>query len=50
MTELHELDALAMAQAIINGEVSPTELVEHHLDRIAAYGDRLGAFVTVTAD
>ena len=31
-------------------EVSPVELVEHHLARIEALDGRLGAFVTVTAE
>ncbi|MEV6105899.1 amidase [Streptomyces sp. NPDC051940] len=49
-SQLHELDALAQAAAVRSGEVSPVELVDHHLDRIERYGDRLGAFVTVTAE
>ena len=47
---LHDLSALEAAAAVRRGEVSPTELVEHALDRIARLDDRLGAFVTVTAD
>lgn len=50
MTDLHELDATDQAAALRNGEVSSVELVRHHLDRIAARGDELGAFITVTAD
>ena len=50
MTELHELDALAQAAAIRSGEVSPVELVDHHLARVAAYDAELGGFITVTAD
>ncbi|WP_415950642.1 amidase [Streptomyces sp. KLOTTS4A1] len=47
---LHELDAVAQAAAVRSGEVGPVELVEHHLDRIARYGEQLGAFLTVTAE
>ncbi|SDK02090.1 amidase [Streptomyces indicus] len=47
---LHELDAVAQAAAVRGGEISPVELVEHHLDRIARYDAQLGAFLTVTAE
>ncbi|HEY3503904.1 MAG TPA: amidase [Actinocatenispora sp.] len=47
MGELHESTAVAMAAAVRRGEVSPVDLVEHHLARIEAYAG-LGAFVTVT--
>lgn len=50
MTALHHLDATAQAAALQAGEVSSTELVQHHLDRVERYGERLGAFVTVTAE
>lgn len=50
MTELHELDALAMAAAVRTGEVTPLELVEHHLARIAQLNDVYDAFITVTAE
>lgn len=46
----HDLTALEQAAAIGRGELGSVELVEHYLDRIAAYGDQVGAFVTVTAD
>jgi len=49
MAQLHDLDALQAAAAVRRREVSPTELVEHYLDRIARLDDRIGAFVTVTA-
>jgi amidase len=47
---LHDLTALEAAAAVRRREVSPVELVEHALDRIAHLDGRLGAFVTVTAD
>jgi amidase len=50
MAQLHDLTALAQAAAVRAGDVSPSELVEHYLDRIEAYGTALGAFVTVTAE
>ena len=50
MNQLHDMTALEQAAAIKAREVSPTELVEHYLDRIDRLDDQLGAFVTVTAD
>lgn len=50
MTVLHEFDAIGQAALLAGREVSSVELVEHHLGRVAEYADRLGAFITVTAD
>ncbi len=50
MAELHDLTALQAAAAIKDRTLSPTELVEHYLDRIARLDGDIGAFVTVTAD
>jgi amidase len=50
MTELHELDAVDQAAALTSREVSSLELVRHHLERIDAHSETLGAFITVTAD
>jgi amidase len=50
VAQLHDLTALQMADAVRRREVSPVELVEHALDRIARLDDQLGAFVTVTAE
>src|SRR6476619_2939052 len=50
MALFHDLTALEAAAAVRSREVSPTELVEHALDRIARLDDRLGAFVTITAE
>lgn len=47
---LHDMTALEAAAAIRRRELSPVELVEHALDRIARLDGTLGAFVTVTAD
>jgi aspartyl-tRNA(Asn)/glutamyl-tRNA(Gln) amidotransferase subunit A len=50
MAQLHDLTAQQAAAAVRAGQVSPVELVEHALDRIARLDDQVGAFVTVTAD
>ena len=48
--QIHEWSALSQAAAVRSGQVSPVELVDHYLDRIAASDHALGAFTTVTAD
>ncbi len=50
MAELHELTALEQAAAVRERQVSPSELVEHHLRRVEGMQTRLGAFVTVTPE
>ena len=50
MADLHDLTALEQGAAIRTREVSPTELVDHYLDRVARLSDAVGAFVTVTED
>ncbi|ACZ32118.1 Amidase [Xylanimonas cellulosilytica DSM 15894] len=50
MTELHERTAVDLRELLLGGSVSPVELTEHYLARVAARNDRLGAFATVTAD
>ncbi|PTA46987.1 amidase [Micromonospora sp. RP3T] len=50
MAEPHDLTALEQAATIRRGELSSVELVEHHLRRVDALGDTVGAFVTVTAE
>ena len=50
MAALHDLSALDQAAAVRHREVSPSELVEHYLDRIATWSDAVGAYVTVTAE
>ena len=49
MSEIHELTAVEQGAAVRRGELSPVELAEHYLDRIARLDD-VGAFVTVTAE
>ncbi|HAL26408.1 MAG TPA: amidase, partial [Chloroflexi bacterium] len=50
MSDLHDLTALDAAAAVRCGGVSPVELVEHALERIARLDAQVGAFVTVTAE
>src|SRR5688500_17769651 len=50
MTELHDLDATAQAALLRRHEASSVELVRHHLDRIDAHAEALGAFITVTGE
>jgi amidase len=50
VAELHDLTLLEQAAAVRDKSVSPVELVEHYLARVAELSDVVGAFVTVTAD
>jgi amidase len=50
MFELHHLSAQEQADWLRRGDVSPTELVSHYLERIARVNPALGAFTTVTPD
>jgi amidase len=50
MTDLHELTALELATAYRSGDATPSEAVDHLLDRVDRLNDAVGAFVTVTAD
>lgn len=50
MFELHHLTAQEQWDWLQRGEITPLELVDHYLDRIARLDGGLGAFVTVTAD
>ena len=48
--EIPFLSASELAAAIRSGAVSPAAAVDAYLDRIAAVGDRLNAYITVCAD
>ncbi|MEU8380768.1 amidase, partial [Streptosporangium sp. NPDC048865] len=48
MTHIHDLSALEQAAAVRRREISPVEIAEHYLDRIARLDPRVGAYVTVT--
>ncbi|WP_309616673.1 amidase [Salinibacterium sp.] len=50
MFELHHLTAQEQLDWLRRGEVSPTELTRHYLDRIERLDSGLGAFMTVTPD
>ncbi len=50
MSELHDLTALEQGAAVARREVSPVELVDHYLARVARLSDAVGAFVTVTGE
>lgn len=50
MSELHHLSAIEQLDKLRRGDVSPTDLVTHYLERIARLDGGLGAFATVTPD
>ena len=50
LNEYATLDATALAEQVRAGAVTPLELVEHALERIAALNERVGAVVAVDAD
>ncbi|PRZ09403.1 amidase [Isoptericola sp. CG 20/1183] len=50
MDALHELTAVELRDRLRAGELTPAEVTEHFLARIAARNDELGAFSRVTAD
>jgi len=50
MFELHHLTAQEQADWLRRGDVSPTELASHYLERIARLDGDLGAFTTVTPE
>ena len=50
MFELHHLTALEQLDWLRRGQVSPLELAEHYLERIARLDPDIGTFANVTAD
>ncbi|MCD0452805.1 amidase [Actinocorallia sp. API 0066] len=50
MTAIHDLTAREQAAAIRAGELSPVELTEHYLGRIARVDHHVGAFAAVCPD
>jgi len=50
MAALHEQTALTLRDRLRAGELSPGEVTDHFLARIAARSDELGAFAHVTPD
>ncbi|NMG61156.1 amidase, partial [Geitlerinema sp. P-1104] len=49
-TDVAFSSALDQARLIRSGEISPLELTQVYLDRIAQHNDRLGAYITVAAE
>ncbi|MFF0189197.1 amidase [Streptomyces sp. NPDC005244] len=49
-TALHALTALEQADAVRTGDISPVELVRHHLARAEELDERYGAFLTRTPE
>ncbi len=50
VSQLHEVSAVGLRERLRGGEVSPAELTEHYLARVASHNERLGAFAHVTGD
>lgn len=50
MTQIHELDATALAAAIRGGDLSRGEVLDHTLRRAEELGPRVGAFAHLTPD
>ena len=50
MSEIHFLSIAETARLIKSRKLSPVELVQAHLDRIAKLDGQLSAFITLTAD
>ncbi|MFB7091300.1 amidase [Streptomyces sp. NPDC056296] len=50
MSDLHELTALAQASAVARGQLSPVELTDHYLSRIAELDGELSAYLTITPE
>lgn len=49
-SQLHELTALGLRDAIRNGEVGSRQAVSHFLDRIERLNPEYGAFISITGD
>ncbi|MET0725873.1 MAG: amidase [Leifsonia sp.] len=50
MGDIHDHTALELWQLLQTGELSPGEVAEHYLERIARIDPEVGAFATVTPD
>ncbi|GII03776.1 amidase [Planobispora takensis] len=50
VADIHDLTALEQAAAVRHREISPVEITEHYLDRIARLDPEVGAYVTVTPE
>ncbi|MBV9854725.1 MAG: amidase [Streptosporangiaceae bacterium] len=50
MARIHELTMIELATAIRKGELSPVDVTEHYLARMAERNESVGAFFTIAAD
>lgn len=50
MSDIHEMTALQQGAAIRAGDLSPTQIASHYLDRIRSLDPAIGAFVTITEE
>lgn len=50
MSDLHRLDAVALVDLLVSGQVSAAEVLEAHLERIAAINGELNAVVTLAEE
>ena len=50
MSALHEVGAVRLRELLLGGEVTPSDVVEHYLTRIAERDPALGAFAHLTPD
>lgn len=50
MSSLHDLSALKQRELLQSGELSPTDLTQHYLERIGRLNPELGAFTTVIGE
>jgi amidase len=50
MSEIHDMTALEQGEAIRAGDLSPSEIAHHYLERIHEVDGVIGAFVTVTEE
>lgn len=50
MTTIHELTALELTKAVRERELSPTEVLEHTLERAHRLSERVGAFVALAPE
>jgi len=50
MAEIHELTAIQQAEAVRQRDLSPVEITDHYLTRIARLDGQLGAFIAVAGE
>ncbi|RNL87328.1 amidase [Halostreptopolyspora alba] len=50
MSQIHDLTATELVERVRRRELSPVEITDHFLDRIARHDRTLGAFITVTEE